>query len=210
MESDDGTNTVKPVLFQFSDGGPDRRTNYNSVKVAAIAVFVALDLDFYVHIRTAPCQSYLNPAERSMSLLNLALQNVALARDKLASPHLERIVAAQSSVKNVRSISTKFPGLKEEYEKAISPVVELLNARFSRLKWKGEKAITMEAAEEDDVIELIKLNLGYIASEVDDESDIMKLKIDKCPNLKNFIKTHCQERHYSFQVGIEITMNNII
>ena len=73
----------KPILKRYTDGGPDHRTTYKSVKVAALAEFIALDLDMIVCARTAPCGSYVNPAERCMSLLNLALQNVALeAKEK--------------------------------------------------------------------------------------------------------------------------------
>ena len=35
---------TKPVLFVYSDGGPDHRVNYVSVKIALIALFRKLDL----------------------------------------------------------------------------------------------------------------------------------------------------------------------
>ncbi len=68
---------AKPI---FSDGGPDHRITFPSVKFALIKLFQALDLDMLVAVRTCPYQSWTNLAERVMSTLHLALQNVALAR----------------------------------------------------------------------------------------------------------------------------------
>lgn len=96
--SDDGVNLNRPILMIYSDGGPDHRTTYRSVQVVWVAVFLALDLDMLVAGRTAPHQSYANPAERVMSLINLGLQNVALNRDE-ASPDVESKVKSRSSMK---------------------------------------------------------------------------------------------------------------
>ena len=68
-----------PVLFLYTDGGPDHRLTYASVKLALIAVFWKLDLDYLCASRTAPNHSFRNPAERVMSILNLGLQSVGLA-----------------------------------------------------------------------------------------------------------------------------------
>ena len=69
----------KPVLFVYSDGGPDHRLTYASVQLSLIAV---LDLDFLCAARTAPAHSWRNPVERVMSTLNLGLQCVGLMREK--------------------------------------------------------------------------------------------------------------------------------
>ena len=67
--------------------------NYRSVQIAHISLFIALDLDVLVAERTAPCQSYRNPAERIMSVLNLGLQNVSLSHQRMS----EREAALQLS-----------------------------------------------------------------------------------------------------------------
>ena len=54
----------KPVLFVYSDGGPDHRLTYASVQVSLIAVFKRLDLEFLCAARTAPAYSWRNPVER--------------------------------------------------------------------------------------------------------------------------------------------------
>ena len=44
---------------------------------------MALDLDAYIAAHTALNQSYCNPAEHVMSMLNLGLKNVATARESM-------------------------------------------------------------------------------------------------------------------------------
>ena len=69
----------KPILFVYSDGGPDHRVTYISVKLALIALFRKMDVDYLCAVRTALYHSYRNPVERITSILNLGLQAIALA-----------------------------------------------------------------------------------------------------------------------------------
>ena len=55
---------VHPILFLYSDGGPDHRLTYLSVQMSLIALFLKLDLDFLCVARTAPYHSWRNPVER--------------------------------------------------------------------------------------------------------------------------------------------------
>ena len=80
--SDDDVNLGKPILVRYTDGGPAMLT-YTSVQIASIPEFIALDLDMFVAFRTAPHQSYNNPAEMGMSLLNIGLQNVSFSRPEV-------------------------------------------------------------------------------------------------------------------------------
>ena len=66
------------------DGGPDHRLTYASVQQSLLALFIQLNLDFLCAVRTPPHNSWKNPAERIMSILNLALQGVGIARAKTA------------------------------------------------------------------------------------------------------------------------------
>ena len=52
---------LKPVLFVYSDGGPDHRITYVSVQSSLIALFIVLDLDFICAVQTAPSHSWCNP-----------------------------------------------------------------------------------------------------------------------------------------------------
>ena len=64
----------KPILFLYSDGGPDHRLTYFSVKLSLICLFLKLDLDYLCAGRTAPYHSWKNPIECIMSIINLGLQ----------------------------------------------------------------------------------------------------------------------------------------
>ena len=55
--SDNGALSDKSILVVVSDGGPDHRVTFGSVKVSAIALFCALDLDMLICVRTCPYQS---------------------------------------------------------------------------------------------------------------------------------------------------------
>lgn len=61
----------RPILFLYTDGGPDHRLTYLSVQLSLVALFRNLDLDFLCAARTAPYHSWRNPVERIMSILNM-------------------------------------------------------------------------------------------------------------------------------------------
>ena len=48
----------KPILFLYSDGGPDHRLTYISVQLSLISLFLRLDLDYLCAARTAPFHSW--------------------------------------------------------------------------------------------------------------------------------------------------------
>jgi hypothetical protein len=55
-----------------------------SVKLSLIALFRWLNLDMLVALRTAPSNSWANPVERVMSIVNIGLQGVGLMRRKMS------------------------------------------------------------------------------------------------------------------------------
>ena len=84
----------------MSDGGPDHKLSYGSVQVALLALFIRLNLDVLIAVRTCPYQSWSNTAERVMSLLNLVLQNVSLERQAM-SEECEKLVHNVKTVKEL-------------------------------------------------------------------------------------------------------------
>lgn len=68
--------------MMYTDGGPDHRLTYTSVKLALIGLFLELDLDLLIALRTAPHNSWANPVERIMSIVNIGLQGVGVMRSK--------------------------------------------------------------------------------------------------------------------------------
>ena len=97
----DHDNLSKPVLVVESDGGPDHRVTFGSVKFASLTLFKAPDLDMLICIWIFPYPSWTNVAERIMYTLNLALQDVSLARIAMAD-HFERLVKNKNSLAAVR------------------------------------------------------------------------------------------------------------
>lgn len=87
----------KSVLFLYTDGGPDHRLTYLSVKLSLICLFLVCDLDYLCACRTAPCHSWRNPAERVMSLVNLGLQSIGLMRQPMGDTE-EALTASCNSL----------------------------------------------------------------------------------------------------------------
>lgn len=77
--------------MMYSDGGPDNRLTFMSVKLALIALFIEANLDMLIALRTAPSNSWANPVERVMSIVNIGLQGVGLMRRKM-SEKFEKVV----------------------------------------------------------------------------------------------------------------------
>ena len=92
---------TQPIVALISDGGPDHHVTFSSIQVAALTVFCALDLGMLVCVRTCPYQLWQNVAERVMSTLNLALQNVSLARNAMPE-RFEQLVKNKNSQTAVR------------------------------------------------------------------------------------------------------------
>ena len=128
----------KPVLVIVSDGGPDHRVTFGTVKVASLTLFRALDLDMLVCIRTCPYQSWTNVAERVMSTLNLALQSVSLACTAMAD-HFERLIKNKNSLAEVREAVRVNPDLGPALLDSMSAPLVTVSQRFQAMKVKDSK-----------------------------------------------------------------------
>ena len=123
----------KPIMVIVSDGGQDHRVTFGSVKVSNICLFRALDLDMLIHVRTCPYQSWQNVAERVMSTLNLALQNVSLSRSSMPA-EFEALVSNKNTLADVRKEIKKKPELGDALRDAmVSPMVAV-GGRFQAMK----------------------------------------------------------------------------
>jgi len=129
------------ILLLYTDGGPDHRTTFGSVQISLICLFLQGDFDFLASVRTAPYHSWTNPAERVMSILNLALQGVSLERDKMDNV-LEEILKGKNTLEEIRVAANKNDLLRIKLIDSIKPVQKLLNERTSRLSLDGKKFLT--------------------------------------------------------------------
>lgn len=69
---------------------PDHRLLYGSVQVALVALFLRINFDMLIAIQTRLNQSWTNPAERIMLILNLGLQKVPLERQEMDDTFWEK------------------------------------------------------------------------------------------------------------------------
>lgn len=103
---------TKPILFFYTDGGPDHRLTYISAKLSLIALFLERDLDYLCAVRTPPHLSWKNPLEQIMSILNIALQSVGLMRG--ATHSFEEKLRNSNNLSAIQDLGHKNPGLREE------------------------------------------------------------------------------------------------
>lgn len=189
----------KPILCLYSDGGPDHRLTYLSVKVALISLYLFHDLDYLIAARTAPQHSWRNPVERVMSTLNLGLQCVGLARHA-GDEHFESEAKDCNTMKDLRKKAEKRPQFREEALDSVAPVKAILTGIFKRLKLK-EKTIHVSAAATEDELAVIWESVASIDSNCS-EYNCLRRKSDlkQSPKIKEFL-SHCtRERHYFFEI----------
>ena len=186
-----GNNTI---LFVYSDGGPDHRLTYVSVQLALIALFLNLNLDCLVACRTAPNNSWKNPVERIMSIVNLGIQCVGLMRAKRS----DEFEAAICNCNNLQQLRQATNTAKEEVSATLKPARDLLHEIMKRLELKGRAFDIYEAATEDDMDEFwsVLLQIDATLTENNLTKKILQTKADMCA----FMKHCCRIRHYSFQI----------
>ena len=97
---------MKPVMFMYTDSGPDHRLTYLSVQMSLTSLFLELDLDLLCASCTAPFHSWRNPVERIMSILNLGLQSIGLMR-KQVEGRLESTISKCNNMKQLRAAAQK-------------------------------------------------------------------------------------------------------
>ena len=137
----DSGHARKPIMVVVSDGGPDHRVTFGSVKVSNVCLFKTLDLYMLVHVRNCPYQSWQNIAERVMSTLNLALQNVSLSRLSMPS-EFEALICNKNTLGDVRKEIKKKPELSDALHDAMASAMIAVGERFKSMKIK-ETAIKL-------------------------------------------------------------------
>ena len=128
-----------------------------------------------------------------MSLLNIGLQNVSLARDKIPD-QFKLIVKRLTTLKATRDAANRNHELKNVLETCMKKPVQTVCDIFSRLKWTGNNVAVHQPGSDEAFEDLLSLfNLVDAATDIGSfppESD----------KLKNWLESHTQKRHYTFQV----------
>lgn len=186
----------KPVLFLYSDGGPDHRLTYLSVKLSLVALFLKLDLDFLCACRTAPFHSWRNPVERVMSVVNMGLQSVGIMRQKMSDEY-EASIAHCNNLSEMRKAAERYPTVLEETLDSLSPVKVLLSEIMMRLKLKEKSFLVAENLKQEDLEEFFKA-LNQIDSSLQFQDKLRKDSLKSHPSVQQFLDHCCRERHYLF------------
>lgn len=189
--------SVPPILMKFTDGGTDQRNTLESVRCATICLFREMNFDMVVLGRCAPGHSYINSAERIMSLLNIGLQNVALTREA-SSDENEAHFRRCNSMAELRDRTNKYPELKQAWLESVEPVQSLIRNRFLRLSLKGESFAAMDPLNDED-IDIFKRHLRELFPDLNLEK-LVKAQTSKSPSYTAWVEKHCRMRHYTFQI----------
>lgn len=205
-DSEDETSARHEILVLYTDGGPDHRTNFQSVKLALVGTFVVLDLDMLVAARTAPQHSYRNPAERVMSDLNLALQNVSLSRQKMTDA-FETKVRNLSSLESIRRACKNTPGLRDALMASCRPALEAVADRFGQLKRNDQPFLVRHAPTDVDMAAVLE-GLQVFEPTIEIKDVVSGVDMTKWPNLAAWMKQHCESGHYMFQVGLAFLLHS--
>lgn len=183
----------RPVMLRFSDGGTDQRNTLESVKLASISIFLETELDMLVIARCAPGHSWLNPAERIMSILNLGLQNCALERPT-GDDDFEKKIKNCNSMAALREKSE----VREKWLENMQPVQELVANRFKRLSLKSEPIRSIAPVAQFEV-DRLKSRLKEKFPTLDFSKPLTKKNTAKCRDYIQWLEQHVRCRQYITQ-----------
>ena len=187
-----------PVLFVYTDGGPDRRLTYISVQISLICLFKKLDLDYLCACRTAPYHSWRNPVERIMSVINLGLQSVGLAHREVEA-NVEAELSKCNSLADLRKLAAKGNYVVSSVADSLSPVKLLLTQIMFRLVLKEKQFSVFTSATPSEINEFWTAILA-LESTLNVNQKINRANLEDYSNVRAFIDHCCVSAHYSFGI----------
>ena len=189
---------TKPIMFLYTDGGPDHRLTYLSVQLSLISLFLKLDLNFLCACRTAPFHSWRNPVEQVMSILNLGFQSIGLMR-KQVEEELESTISKCKNMKQLREAADKEPALVDAVLDSMSPVKIIISDVVRHLNLKGKSTEVFSAASGPEIKEVWN-SLHSTDGTLNVGDKHQKASLTSHPSLKDFLSHCCQQKQYSFSV----------
>ena len=146
--------------------------------------------------RCGPSQSYINPAERCMSLLNIGLYGLALERGHAGA--FKKIISSCKTMKRLIYKSNEHQGLKETYLASLDKPRKILEDTFHFLELKGKCVKVFKPNK--NVNEVVQ-TLNRIESLITQENDIPHAqgKLKKFPSLHKYFEDHLIEGLYMLQ-----------
>ena len=147
--------------------------------------------------QTAPNQSFADPAEHVMSVLNYGLQNTASACAKMDAD-FEKIMKACNSMASVREAASKHEDVKEMWAQSMRPVIDAMRDRFSQLEWANEQMVCPEAASDADVNEIQEV-LRKIEPTIN-LTKFTQVELRRMPALKKVLDCHVTSWTYALDI----------
>ena len=167
---------------------------YNSL---SFCLFLKLDLDYFCAGRTAPYHSWRNPVERIMSLLNLGLQCIGLARDQMPD-EFEKEVEKCNNLTELRNIASRNSGILSAVQDSLSPV-KVLTTVFSRLKLHENYIMSYTSASSAELDEFWSAVISIDAT-LQEKWKYRKEDLKSHPVIAEFISHCCQCTQYTFDI----------
>ena len=186
---------VPPILLKITDGGTDHRHTLESVRLANICLFKEMSFDQIILARPAPGHSWQNPAERVMSILNLGLQNTSLCRGKM-DDETEYRVKSCNSMSDIRKKLNDDEKVK--WNASVEEPKIIVKERFERLALKDKK-LECQGSVTHLEMDLMKRHSRDLFPTLD-LSKLQKLHMLKIPAYVDWVRRHCRETHYTFQI----------
>ncbi|GMH39475.1 hypothetical protein BSKO_07373 [Bryopsis sp. KO-2023] len=193
----------KPIVVVQSDGGPDRNIKFATVKICWLGFFIRNDIDYLVVTRTCPGHSFRNRVERCMSVLNMGLQNVALARNRLENEVFERQMHSAHSMAGIRDLCASVDGFEEQYLEAVSPALKFVDESFSKLEWTGTPVQCLAPAKSEEVSSLMN-EIRELMS-IDDPTKVSSKALLANKFLQSIMKEHVFESDYMLVIKKKTT-----
>ena len=130
---------VPPVLILYTDGGPDHRTMFLSLKVAMISLQKYLNLNQILAVRTAPGHSYHNPAEKVNFVLKLGQYGIGCMHQRSSDIEFEENSHRCNGLGDARDLLNKdFQQNSILLKSSCKPCLDIISETFSRLRLKDQ------------------------------------------------------------------------
>ena len=148
----------KPVTIITNDGGPDHNIHHDRNKAALLALFLSCPHILYLaNFQMAANRSSFHPVEKLNCILNLALNGVALVRDKIEDPVFEDFLNSCSSMVDIRQKAEHNPGLVEQVVSCLKSSKEIVEERAKKASLKENFFNVFDAAREEEIKEFMKV-----------------------------------------------------
>jgi hypothetical protein len=189
------------ILLKYHDGGCDHNDSHAWVQICCIIEWLHTGMDLLVSERCVPGQSYLDPAERTFSKLNCALQCTSLERTR--SPReVEQLIHHTGSMSAVRKVAEDNPSVpvQEELLKSMQQPIQELTHLFQKVQYGGNLVKVGKVA--DDIsMQTVFDTIHKIDPEITmADVQVMHEMHKKFPALKEFCASHCRFSTYMCQV----------